>query len=60
MNLTPPYPNALDIVNCKIHGILAFRKAEKWGNLKENSVSIRDTCIQPHTFAHNLTLESLT
>jgi hypothetical protein len=28
MNLTPPYPNALDSVNCNIHGILAFRKAE--------------------------------
>jgi hypothetical protein len=28
IKLTPPYPHALDIVNCNIHGMLAFRKAE--------------------------------
>jgi hypothetical protein len=42
-----------DFYKYNIHRLLLFRKRTRSAYSNENSVSIRNTCIQPHNFSHN-------
>jgi hypothetical protein len=50
-----PYPNALDMVKCNIHGILTFRKAE--GGETGKKILFASEIIQLRTFAQNFHLK---